>query len=99
MVLFCILRYKWGAPFVNVGRSTFAMLMDHIPRCPCLLCVIQLHDRVVLVLEEFTLESGATKGRDLREEVRRFWSGASRDRHGDVVWLEFRAPHTPSSCC
>jgi hypothetical protein len=26
-------------------------------------------------------------------EVRRIRSGASRDRHGDVVWLDFMAPH------
>jgi hypothetical protein len=45
------------------------------------------------VLEEFMLEAGATKVRDLRLEVRRIRSGASRDRHGDVVWLDFMAPH------
>jgi hypothetical protein len=45
------------------------------------------------VREEFILEPGATKGRDLRIEVRRIRSGASRDRHGDVVWLDFRAPN------
>jgi hypothetical protein len=39
------------------------------------------------------LEAGATKGRDLRLEIRRIRSGASRDRHGDVVWLDFRAPY------
>jgi hypothetical protein len=39
----------------------------------------------VHVLEEFMLEAGATKGRDLRLEVRRSRSGASRDSHGDVV--------------
>jgi hypothetical protein len=39
------------------------------------------------------LEAGATKGRDLRLEDRRIRSGASRDRHGDVVWLDFMAPH------
>jgi hypothetical protein len=26
-------------------------------------------------------------------EVRRIRIGASRDRHGDVVWLDFAAPH------
>jgi hypothetical protein len=35
----------------------------------------------------------ATKGRDLRLEVRRIRSGAFRDRHGDVVWLDITAPH------
>jgi hypothetical protein len=30
------------------------------------------------VLEEFMLKAGATKGRDLRLQVRRNWSGASR---------------------
>jgi hypothetical protein len=74
-------------------RSTSAKLMDHIPRCPCSLYVIQLHDRIVHVLDEFMLEAGATKGRDLRLEVRRSRSGASRDRLGDVAWLNFMAPH------
>jgi hypothetical protein len=45
------------------------------------------------VLEEFMLEAGATKGRDLRLEVRWIRSGASPDRHEDVVWLDFMAPH------
>jgi hypothetical protein len=45
------------------------------------------------VLEEFMLEAGATKGRDLRLKVRRIPSGASRDRPMDVVWLDFMAPH------
>jgi len=45
------------------------------------------------VLEEFMLEAGATKGRDLRLEVRRIRSGASRHRPRDVVWLDFMAPH------
>jgi hypothetical protein len=59
-------------------RSTTAMLMDHIPRCPCSWCIIQLHDRIVHVLEEFMLEAGATtKGRKLRLEVRRIRPGAS----------------------
>jgi hypothetical protein len=43
------------------------------------------------MLKEFMLEAGATMGRDL--EVRRIRSGASRDRPGDVVWLDFMAPH------
>jgi hypothetical protein len=38
-------------------------------------------------------EAGATQERDLRLEVRRIRSGASRDRHGDVDWLDFMAPH------
>jgi hypothetical protein len=41
------------------------------------------------VLAELMLEAGATNGRDLRLEVRRFLLGASRDRVGDVVWLDF----------
>jgi hypothetical protein len=68
------------------------MLMDHIPRCPCSWYVIQVHDRIVHLLEEFMLEARA-KGRELRLEVRRSRSGASRVRHGDVVWLDFIAPH------
>jgi hypothetical protein len=39
------------------------------------------------------LEARATKGRDLRLQVRRIPPGASRDRHGDVVLLYFMAPH------
>jgi hypothetical protein len=60
--------------------------------CPCSWYVIQFHDRVVHVFEEFMLEAGASKGRDLRLEVRRIRSGASRDRPMYVVWLEFMAP-------
>jgi hypothetical protein len=45
------------------------------------------------MLAMFMLEAGATKGRDLRLEVRRIWSGASLDGHGAVVWLDFMAPH------
>jgi hypothetical protein len=33
---------------------------DHIPWCPCSLYAIQLHDRIVHVLEAFVLEAGAT---------------------------------------
>jgi hypothetical protein len=51
-----------------------------------------IHDRVVHVLKEFLLEAGATKGRDLRLEVPRIRSGASRYRHGDMVWLDFMPP-------
>jgi hypothetical protein len=40
--------------------SIAAMLMDHIPRCPCSWYIIQLYDRVVHVLEEFMLEARAT---------------------------------------
>jgi hypothetical protein len=43
--------------------------MDHTLQCPCSWYVIQFHDRVVHVLEEFMLEAGATRGRDLRLEV------------------------------
>jgi hypothetical protein len=76
------------------GCSTTTMLLDHIPRCPCSWYVTQLHDRIVHVLEESMLEAGATtKGRDLRLEVRRIRSGASRVRPGDVAWLDFMAPH------
>jgi hypothetical protein len=64
------------------------VLIEHIPRCMCSWYVIQLHDRIVHVLEELMLKAGApTKGRDLRLEVRRIRSGASRDRPGDVDWL------------
>jgi hypothetical protein len=39
------------------------------------------------------LEAEATKGPNLRLEVRLSRLGASRDRHGDVVWLDFMAQH------
>jgi hypothetical protein len=39
------------------------------------------------------LAAEAIKGRDLRLKVRRIRSGASRDRHEDVVWLDCMAPH------
>jgi hypothetical protein len=39
------------------------------------------------------LEAGATQERDLRLEVNRTRSGASRDRPRDVAWLDFMAPH------
>jgi hypothetical protein len=74
-------------------RRIHALLIDHIPRCPCSWYVIQLHGRIVHVLEEFMLEAGATNGRDLLLEVRRIRPGASRDRPGDAVWLDFMAPH------
>jgi hypothetical protein len=65
-------------------RSTAAMLMDHIPRCPCSWYIINLHGRIVHVLEELMLKARATKGRDLRLEVRRIRLGASRDRLGNL---------------
>jgi hypothetical protein len=39
------------------------------------------------------LEAGASKGRDLRLEVRRIRSGACPYRPGDVAWSDFMAPH------
>jgi hypothetical protein len=66
-------------------RSTIAMLMDQIPRYLRPWYAIYLHDRVAHVLDEFMLEAGAIKGRDVRLEVRRIRSGASRGRPGDVV--------------
>jgi hypothetical protein len=82
-----------GISIMSGESSTTDMLKNHIPRCPCSWYIIQLHDRTVHVLEEFMLEAGTTKGRDLRLEIRRIRSGASRDRPGDVVWLDFMAPH------
>jgi hypothetical protein len=54
--------------------------------------------RVYLGFEEIKLETVATKGRDLRLEVRRIRSGASRDRYVDVVWLDLMAPHRHLCC-
>jgi hypothetical protein len=77
---------------MSFERVIAAMLMNHITRCPCFWNVIQLHYRVVHMFEKFMLEAGAAMGWDLRLEVRRIRSAASRDRHGDVVWLDFKAP-------
>jgi hypothetical protein len=85
------LRRRYRAP-PSGERSTSTMCMDHIRWCPCSWYEIQLYDRIVHVLEEFMLETGATKGRDLRLEVRKIRSRASRDGHGHMVWLDFRAP-------
>jgi hypothetical protein len=65
------------------------MLMDHIAMCPCSGYVIQLHYRVVHVLEELTIQARGSKCRGLGWEVRRIRSGDSYDRHGDVVCLDF----------
>jgi hypothetical protein len=72
----------------------------HRHYCDVFAFVLRKHDRIIHLLEELMLEAGATKGSDLRLEVRCIRSGASRDQHGDVVWLDLWAPQsTPSSCC
>jgi hypothetical protein len=71
----------------------FAMLLEHTPGALALgMSLSSTIGLVVHVLEEFMLEAGATMGRNLRLEVCRISYGASRDRHGDMVWSEFRAP-------
>jgi hypothetical protein len=87
-------RSSWTVSGTSISgeRSTTDVLVDRIPRCPCSWYVIQLHDRIVHVLEDFMPEAGATKGRDLRLEVRRIRSGASRDPWV-LFWLDFMAPH------
>jgi hypothetical protein len=88
------LRRRYRAPLCRLSapHSITSMLMDYIPRCPCSWYVTQLHDRIIHVLEEFMLATGAIKGRDLRLEVRRIRSEASRDHLEDVVWFGL-APH------
>jgi hypothetical protein len=49
---------------ISGERSTAPMLTDHIPRCPCSLYVIQLHDRIIHVLEEFMRDAGTGLPRD-----------------------------------
>jgi hypothetical protein len=63
--------------------STFAMLMDHIPRCPYSWYVTQLLDRVVHVFEELILEAGLLRG-------------FSRSTWGCGVFILHGS--TPSSC-
>jgi hypothetical protein len=72
------------------GEGTrISMRTEHNPRCPCSHYVIRFHDRIVNVLEEVMAEAGAIKGTSLRLKVCRIMSRASRDRHGEVVWLDF----------
>jgi hypothetical protein len=77
-------------------RSAITSFIDHIPRRPSSWYVIHIYDRIVHVTEEIMIEAGAFKGRALRLEVHRIRVGASRDRHGDVVWLDFTALHLSS---
>jgi hypothetical protein len=60
--------------------------MDYIPQCPYSWYVIQLHDRIVQVREEFMLEAGAIKGGTGRP-----WRSAAY-HYGDVVWFDFMTP-------
>jgi hypothetical protein len=43
---------------------------------------VELHNRLVHVVEEFMAEARAVKGLDLRLDIRQIRSGASRDRFG-----------------
>jgi hypothetical protein len=79
------LRRRYRALLCRVSTPQLLCLWTTYP-CPCPWYAIQLQDRIVHVLEEFMLKAGATKGRDLRLEVRRIRSGDSRDRLGDIVW-------------
>jgi hypothetical protein len=77
---------------MSVEHPTTSMLMDHISRYPCSSYVIKINRRIVHVLKQFM--GRGCLGFNLRLEVRRIRYGASRDRHGDVVWLYFTAPHS-----
>jgi hypothetical protein len=44
---------------MSSDRSTIVMLLDHIHMCPCSCYLIQIHDRVLHVLEEIMFEAGA----------------------------------------
>jgi hypothetical protein len=68
-------------------RSTCAILMDYIPQCPYSWYVIQLHDRIVQVLEEYMLEAGAIKGGTCGT-----WRSAAYHYGADVVWFNFMTP-------
>jgi hypothetical protein len=88
------LRRRYRVPLCRVSARHILCLWTTSPGVrPCSWFVIQLHDRVVLVLEEFVLEAGGTKGRELWLEARRIRSGASRDRLRDVVLFDL-GPHT-----
>jgi hypothetical protein len=74
-------------------RSTVAMLMDHVPGARALGTSLISTIGLSTSLKSSCLKAGATtKVRNLRLGVRCIRSGASRDRHGDVMWLDFRAP-------
>jgi hypothetical protein len=69
-------------------RTPISMLiMDHVPICPCPHYFIRLHDRIANIFKETTAEVGAIAWRNLRLEVCRIRSRASRGRHRYV------APH------
>jgi hypothetical protein len=75
-------------------RTPISMLiMDNIPISPCPHYCIRLHDRIANIFKEITAEVGAIEWRNLRLEVCRIRSRASRGRHGYVVGQDFGAPH------
>jgi hypothetical protein len=78
-------------------RTPISMHMDHIPRSPCPHSAIQLHDRIVHVLEEYMAEAGAIKGRDLLLEVHRIRCGTFNDR--TVISCGWILRLRLSSCC
>jgi hypothetical protein len=84
----------YRVPLCRMSSRQVLCLWTTFPgACALAWYAIQLHDRVVHVLDEFILEAGATKGRNLRLDVRRIRSGASRHRLGDVVRLHFKSPY------
>jgi hypothetical protein len=88
-----VLRRRYRVPLCRAIAPHLRCLWTTVPRCPCSWYVIQLHDRIVGMLEEFMLKAGAIEGHDLRMEARRIRSVASRDRSEDVVRLDFMAAH------
>jgi hypothetical protein len=91
-------RRRYRAPLCRVSAPHLLCLWTTSPGAYALGTSFSSLIGIVDVLEELVLKEWAIKGRELRLKVRRIRSGASRDRHGDVVWLEFMA-HQPSSCC
>jgi cytochrome c len=55
------LRRRYREPLCRVSAPHMLCLWTMLPRYPCYWYVIQLHDRIVHVLEEFMIEAGVAK--------------------------------------
>jgi hypothetical protein len=95
--LVCLdLRRRYRVPrYLVSARQEVMLIMDHIPRCMRRALGMSFSYTIGLFtcLKSSCLKRGLL-GRDLRLEVRRNRPGASRNRHGYVLWLDLLGPHT-----
>jgi hypothetical protein len=88
------LRRRYRVPRCKVNAPHLLCLWTASPGARALSAPFSSMIGLPTCLKSSCLKRGVqTKGRDLRLKVRRIRSGASRDRHGDVVRLNFMAPH------